>query len=140
MGRIAVHLGRRTDNMGETGKGVATVVVAEDNFLTAHLIVAALEKAGYRAFAGRDGDEVWGLVAEHRPRVLIVNLNLSRPSGMELLRSLNKEHRNLRAIAFLAPAQADLRPQAAAFGAEAFFEPPFDPAALIAEVARLAGE
>lgn len=126
--------------MGETGGSSATVVVAEDNFLTAHLIVATLEKAGYRAIAGRDGDEVWRLVDKHRPRVLVVNLNLSRPSGMELLRTLRKEYAELRAIAFLAPTQSDLRTQAAGLGAEAFFESPFEPAALVAEVARLAGE
>lgn len=125
--------------MGDAGVSAATVVVAEDNFLTSHLIVATLEKAGYRAVAGRDGDEVWRLVDKHRPRLLIVNLNLSRPSGMELLRSIRKEHAQLRAIAFLAPSQADLRALAAGFGAEAFFESPFDPAALVAEVERLTG-
>ena len=59
---------------------------------------------------------------------------------MELLRALRKEHRELRAIAFLAPTQADLRPQAAGLGAEAFFESPFEPSALVAEVGRLSGE
>jgi two-component system chemotaxis response regulator CheY len=126
--------------MGESGGSEATVVVAEDNFLTSHLIVAALEKAGYRAVAGRDGDEVWRLVGKHRPRLLIVNLNLSRPSGMELLRAIRKEHTKLPAIVFLAPSQADLKPQAAGLGAEAFFESPFEPAELVAAVERLTGE
>ncbi|MBI2212555.1 MAG: response regulator [Acidobacteria bacterium] len=126
--------------MGENAGGTTTVIVAEDNFLTAHLIVATLEKAGYRAIAGRDGDEVSRLIGTHRPRVLIVNLNLSRPSGMELLRTLRKAYAELRAIAFLAPTQADLRAQAAGLGAESFFESPFDPSALVAEVERLAGE
>jgi two-component system OmpR family response regulator len=126
--------------MGEAGRSATTVVVAEDNFLTSHLIVASLERAGYRAVAGRDGDAVWQLVEAHNPAVLIVNLNLSRPSGMELLRMLRKKYTELRVIAFLASTQSDLRTQAAVLGAEAFFESPFEPAALVAEVGRLTGE
>jgi DNA-binding response OmpR family regulator len=90
--------------------------------------------------AGRDGDAVWQLVEAHNPAVLIVNLNLSRPSGMELLRMLRKKYTELRVIAFLASTQSDLRTQAAVLGAEAFFESPFEPAALVAEVGRLTGE
>jgi DNA-binding response OmpR family regulator len=126
--------------MGQSDGSATTVVVAEDNFLTAHLIVATLEKAGYRVFAGRDGDAVLRLVGEHRPRVLILNLNLSRPSGMELLRALRKRPDNPRAIVFLSATQADLKPQAESLGAEAFFESPFEPSALVAEVGRLSGE
>lgn len=126
--------------MVETGGRAATVVVAEDNFLTSHLIVATLKKAGYHAEAGRDGDVVSRLVAEHQPRVLVINLNLSRPSGMELLRTLRPHASGMRVVAFLAPGQADMKTHAVALGADVFFEPPFDPDTLIREVARLAGE
>jgi DNA-binding response OmpR family regulator len=126
--------------MAESGGKAATVVVAEDNFLTSRLLVASLEKAGYRAESGRDGDSVARLVEKHNPRVLIINLNLSRPSGMELLRSLRPHARGMRVVAFLAPGQADMKTHAVALGADVFFEPPFDPDALIREVARLVGE
>lgn len=126
--------------MGESGGRVATVVVAEDNFLTSHLIVATLENAGYNAEAGRDGDVVFRLVEKLAPRVLVINLNLSRPSGFELLRSLRPHESGMRVIAFLAPGQADLKPQAVALGADCFFESPFEPDALVREVARLMGK
>ena len=117
----------------------AAVVVAEDNFLTSHLLVATLSKAGYRAEVGRDGDSVTKLVRELRPRVLVINLNLSRPSGMELLRTLRPLDSGMRVVAFLAPGQADLKPQALTLGADVFFEPPFEPATLVREVERLMG-
>jgi DNA-binding response OmpR family regulator len=126
--------------MGNQGGNAAAVVVAEDNFLTSHLIVATLSKAGYHAEVGRDGDTVTRLVRELRPRVLIINLNLSRPSGMELLRTLRPQESGMRVVAFLAPGQADMRPQAVTLGADAFFEPPFEPDELIREVGRLIGE
>lgn len=106
------------------------VVVAEDNFLTAQLIVAALAAVGVRGQAGRFGDQVLALVDEHRPKVVIVNLNFSRPSGLELLRVLRVPDRGARAIALINPGQADMKPQAQAYGATVFFENPFDPAEL----------
>ena len=126
--------------MAGSGGRTATVVVAEDNFLTSRLLVASLEKAGYQAESGRDGDSVARLVEKHHPRVLIINLNLSRPSGIELLRSLRPHARGMRVVAFLAPGQADLKPQAVSLGADVFFEPPFEPDVLVSEVTRLMGE
>lgn len=115
------------------------VVVAEDNFLTAHLIVAALDTVGVASSIGRFGDEVIALVDQHRPPVLIINLNFSRPSGLELLRTLRAPERGLKPIVLINPGQADMRPQATSYGAKAFFENPFDPAVLAASVLDLLG-
>lgn len=113
------------------------VVVAEDNFLTAHLIVAALSTVGVHSAMGRFGDQVLALVEEHRPPVVIVNLNFSRPSGLELLRLLHLAERGLKSIVLINPGQADMRPQAQAYGAGLFFENPFDPASLATTVLDL---
>ena len=115
------------------------VVVAEDNFLTAHLITAALEAVGVVAAIGRFGDQVMSLVDEHRPPVIILNLNFNRPSGLELLRVLRVQERGLSPIVLINPGQADMRPQAQAYGARMFFENPFDPAVLAASVLELLG-
>jgi two-component system, response regulator, stage 0 sporulation protein F len=118
-----------------TGDGATPrVVVAEDNYLTAHLIIAALSAVGVPAATGRFGDQVVSLVDELRPLVIVVNLNFSRPSGLELLRLLRVRERGLRPIVMLNPGQADLRPQAQAYGARVFFESPFDPADLASAV------
>ncbi len=115
------------------------VVVAEDNFLTAHLIVAALEAVGVVSYIGRFGDQVMSLTDDHRPRVLILNLNFSRPSGLELLRILRVSERRIQPIVLINPGQADMKPQAQAYGARIFFENPFDPAELARQVLDLLG-
>lgn len=115
------------------------VVVAEDNFLTAHLIKAALDAVGVPAEIARFGDQVMTLVDENRPAVIIINLNFSRPSGLELLRLLRVDERGLRPIVLINPGQADLRPQALAYGARIFFENPFDPADLASSTLELLG-
>ncbi len=123
------------NNMGTSPR----VVVAEDNFLTSHLIIAALDAVGVPAKGGRFGDQVIALVDELRPTVIVLNLNFSRPSGLELLRMLRVEERGIKPIVLINPGQADLRPQAQGYGAEVFFENPFDPAALAGQVLDFLG-
>ena len=115
------------------------VVVAEDNFLTAKLIVAALEEGGLYAEIGRDGDQVSRLISEHNPKVLLLSLNLLRPSGLELARILRLRQRGLKTIGFLNPGQADMKPQASSYGVELFVENPFDPEALVSHVYEMLG-
>jgi DNA-binding response OmpR family regulator len=125
--------------MAITERSVPRVVVAEDNFLTARLIVAALESVGVAATMGRFGDQVQAIVDEVGPRVLIINLNFSRPSGLELLRILRVPERGIKSIVLINPGQADMRPQAQAYGATVFFENPFDPAELASKTLELLG-
>jgi len=115
------------------------VVVAEDNFLTAHLIVAALQAVGVHAALARFGDQVQSLVERHAPPVVIVNLNFSRPSGLELLRLLRVDERGIQPIVLINPGQADMKPQAQSYGAKVFFENPFDPAELASRTLELLG-
>ena len=119
---------------------VPRVIVAEDNFLTAHLIVAALEAVGVPAAMGRFGDQVLSLVDEYRPQIVVLNLNFSRPSGLELLRVLRADEHGLKVVVLINPGQADMKPQAQAYGAHSFFMNPFDPADLASGVLDLLGE
>jgi len=126
-------------SMVNTDAPVPQVVVAEDNFLTAHLIVAALDAVGVRSAIARFGDQVQTLVNEYQPLVVIVSMNFSRPSGLELLRLLRIPERGLKPIVLFNPGQADMKPQAQAYGAKVFFENPFDPADLAARTLELLG-
>jgi len=114
------------------------VVVGESNFLTSRLLVAALHRAGHKAVAGRTGDEITALVEKHRPSVVVLNLNLARPGGLELLRMLRQEFPRLHVAAATATGQSDLKLAAAALGVALFFELPFCPAELTGSIAQLA--
>jgi len=118
---------------------VPRVVVAEDNFLTAHLIKAALDAVGVPSAIARFGDQVRSLVDQYQPAVIIINLNFSRPSGLELLRILRVQETGMKPIILINPGQADMRPQAQAYGAHLFFENPFDPADLATRTLELLG-
>lgn len=116
------------------------IVVAESNFLTGRLLVASLQAGGRPAVVGRDGDAVLRLLDAHSPELLILNMNLARPNGIELLRTIRQSKKNVRVLAATAPGQAELRAAAGALGVVDFMEFPFAPAELSEHVARLVGD
>lgn len=115
----------------------ATIVVGESNFVTSRLLVASLQAAGYVAVAGRTGEDVVALIDKHGSDVLILNLNLMQPSGIELLRTLQNRPVKLKILAATNSGQADMRPVATSLGVVDFFEMPFAPSALTAQLHRI---
>jgi DNA-binding response OmpR family regulator len=113
------------------------IVVAESNFLTGRLLVASLQAGGRPAVVGRDGDSVLRLLETHAPELLILNMNLARPNGIELLRTIRQRKQNVRILAATAPGQAEVRAAAGALGVSDFMEFPFAPAELNDQVGRL---
>ena len=114
------------------------MVVGESNFLTSRLLLAALHRAGHRAVVGRTGDEITALVEKHGASLVVLNLNLARPGGLELLRTLRQEFPRLHVAAATATGQSDLKLAAAALGVTLFFELPFCPVELTGSIAQLA--
>lgn len=120
------------------------VLVIEDDFLKARLLVASLQThlGSRHIFVARDGDQAFSIIREHHPDVILLNMNLSRPSGVEFLRLL-KTSRNghpYNIVAMTHRGQGDLRNAASTFGATHFVESPYSPADLSASIARAAKE
>lgn len=114
------------------------VVVGESSFLTSRLLVAALRRAGQPAVAGRNGEEITALIRKYGPSVVLLNLNLSRPGGLQLLRMIQQEFPQIRVAAATGAGQSDLKLAAAALGVSMFYELPFCPAQLASSIAQLA--
>lgn len=115
------------------------IVVAESNFLTGRLILSALQSAGHSAVVARSGDEVLRLIDQHQPEVLVLNMNLARPSGLELLRTLQQRQVKVKILAATAVGQAELKASAGTLGVSGFFEFPFSPTELSERVGQLIG-
>jgi len=113
------------------------VVVAESNFLTARLFAATLQGSGRPVVIGRFGDEVIRLIERHQARVVVLSMNLARPSGLELLRMMQQRGLNIRVLAAIGLGQSELKAAAGALGVGSFFELPFSPESLVARVAEL---
>lgn len=113
------------------------IVVAESNFLTGRLIVSSLQAGGHPAVVGRDGDDVLKLLEMYQPDLLVLDMNLGRPNGLELLRTLHQRQVNLKILAATAPGQAELRAAAGSLGVKDFFDFPFSPEELNQRVALM---
>ena len=110
--------------------GIARVIVAETDFLRSRLLAESVDAAGGCSAVAHDGDEALRLMEDAAPDVLVLDLGLSRPSSIELLRAIRRTHGNLHVVGVTRGGHADLRAAAKHLGVRTFIRAPFDPAAL----------
>ena len=88
---------------GDTMNGVAakTVLVVEDNELNMKLFHDLLEAQGYAILQTKDGMEALRLAREHRPDLILMDIQLPEVSGLEVTKWI-KEDANIRDIPVIA--------------------------------------
>jgi len=77
------------------------VLIVEDNDLNMKLFNDLLEAHGYDTLQTRDGIEALRLAREHRPDLILMDIQLPEISGLEVTKWL-KEDDNLRSIPVIA--------------------------------------
>jgi two-component system cell cycle response regulator DivK len=77
------------------------VLIVEDNELNMKLFNDLLEARGYRVLQTRSGHEVLALAREHRPDLILMDIQLPEISGLDVTRWL-KDDADLRAIPVIA--------------------------------------
>jgi two-component system, cell cycle response regulator DivK len=88
---------------GQTANSAAskTVLIVEDNELNMKLFRDLLEAHGYKTLQTRNGIEALSLAREHRPDLILMDIQLPEVSGLDVTKWL-KEDENLRAIPVIA--------------------------------------
>ncbi len=82
--------------------GVAkTVLIVEDNELNMKLFHDLLEAHGYNILQTKDGMEALRLAREHRPDLILMDIQLPEVSGLEVTKWI-KEDDNLKSIPVVA--------------------------------------
>jgi DNA-binding response OmpR family regulator len=66
-------------------------VVVEDDLTMRQLVANYLEENGIRAISASRGDEVPGILARHRPDLVVLDLRLGQQDGLDLLREIRAE-------------------------------------------------
>jgi len=72
---------------------VGTVVIVEDNAMNMKLLEQALGIAGYTTVKSSDGDGLVDLTADARAAVILMDIQLPKYSGIELLKQLRADDR-----------------------------------------------
>jgi two-component system cell cycle response regulator DivK len=70
-----------------------TVVIVEDNAMNMKLLEQALTIAGYRAVKSSDGDGLVELTAEAQAHLILMDIQLPKQSGVDLLKQLKADIR-----------------------------------------------
>jgi DNA-binding response OmpR family regulator len=115
------------------------IVIAEDDNVTARLITESLKKAGYTVVRVANGQFAIDELKKHQPRVLVLDINMPRRDGLEVLRILKRspERQNVRVLILSGHAQPDVEQRARRDGADDYLVKPFAPSELIDRVRRL---
>ena len=81
-----------------------TILIVEDNELNMKLFNDLLEAHGYSTLQTRDGRDVVDLAREHKPDLIIMDIQLPEISGLEVTRILkdDDELKNIPVIAVTA--------------------------------------
>jgi len=77
------------------------VLIVEDNELNMKLFHDLLEAHGYRTLQTRDGMEALRLARQHRPDLILMDIQLPEVSGLEVTKWI-KEDDDLRSIPVIA--------------------------------------
>ena len=114
------------------------VLVVEDDYWTRFLLHELLEAHGYFALQAADAAQALRLVHTHHPDLILIDVRLPGPSGVELLRRIRRDDklRHIPVVAVTAMAMKKDEQMLRAGGCADYLSKPFSSAALIATVRR----
>src|SRR5437667_12706957 len=100
--------------------GQLSIVVAEDDDEIGQLIALVLEAEGHEVFRAANGVQALELVDRYHPRLLLLDLNMPRLDGFDVLRALGA--RPDRPVVVAMSAFHHFLPEAITLGAAAIIE------------------
>jgi two-component system cell cycle response regulator DivK len=119
-----------------------TVLIVEDNELNMKLFHDLLDAHGYATLQTRHGLEALRLAREHRPHLIIMDIQLPEVSGLEVTKWL-KDDEALRAIPVVAVTAFAMKgdeERIRSGGCEAYLAKPISIGSFIDTVRRFIGE
>jgi len=105
-----------------------TVLIVEDNELNLKLLKDVLEYHGYTIVTTELGEPALELARQHRPDLILMDIQLPDISGMEVARRLKEDNqtRTIPIIAVTAFAMSGDEAQILASGCDAYVSKPFN--------------
>jgi two-component system, cell cycle response regulator DivK len=116
-----------------------TVLIVEDNDLNMKLFHDLLEAHGYATIQTKDGMEAMKLAREHRPDLILMDIQLPEISGLEVTKWLKEdpELRRIPVVAVTAFAMKGDEEKIRQGGCEAYIAKPISVVKFLETVAKL---
>jgi len=131
----------------KTGRGPApapskTVLIVEDNELNMKLFRDLLDAHGYRTLETRNGVDALRLAREHRPGLILMDIQLPEVSGLEVTRWMkdDEELRDIPIVAVTAFAMKGDEERIRNGGCQAYISKPISINSFIDTVRRFVGD
>jgi two-component system cell cycle response regulator DivK len=117
-----------------------TVLVVEDNDLNMKLFHDVLEVGGYNVLQAMDGMEGWRMAREHRPDLILMDIQLPEVSGLEVTKWLKDDEtlKSIPVIAITAFAMAGDEDKILKGGCDAYIVKPISISSFLQTVERFA--
>lgn len=118
-----------------------TVLIVEDNELNMKLFHDLLEAHGYRTLQSNHGREALEMVREHRPDLVIMDIQLPEVSGLEVTKQIKADPqlKRIPVVAVTAFAMKGDEERIRAGGCEAYLSKPISVAKFLETVRHFAG-
>jgi len=115
------------------------ILMIEDDDVVAQLVSAVLQKDGVEVLIAPNGYTGLDLFEQHRPRIMVLDLAISGPNSIEVLRTVHGSilQNKLSVVCIVMSGEAELEFQARKLGAVEFLYEPFEPADLRSVVRRM---
>ena len=122
--------------------GKKSVLIVEDNELNMKLFHDLLDAHGYQTIETRNGLDAMRLAREHRPSLILMDIQLPEVSGLEVTKWLKEDDslRDIPVIAVTAFAMKGDEERIRRGGCEAYISKPISIATFIETVRRFIGE
>jgi two-component system alkaline phosphatase synthesis response regulator PhoP len=121
-----------------------TVLIVDDEHHIRLLIEQTLEELedeGVELLTAADGEEALGVIENHRPELIFLDVMMPKRNGYEVCRTVKQDWgmTDTHVILLTAKGQLDDRTEGLAAGADLFMTKPFDPDELLARARELLG-
>ena len=103
------------------------VLIVDDDATSRRLMEVRLVALGCEVAMARDGHEALGAIQQDVPALMLLDLQMPRMGGMELLRALRREGLDVPVIVITAHGSIETAVEAMREGAYDFLPKPFDP-------------
>jgi two-component system, cell cycle response regulator DivK len=118
-----------------------TVLIVEDSELNMRLFNDLLEAFGYKTVKSRDGRQAIPLAREHKPDLIIMDIQLPEISGLELTDRLKKDEalKHIPVVAVTAFAMRGDEQKIMAAGCDAYLSKPISVTTFLETIRKFIG-
>ncbi len=114
-----------------------TVLIAEDERSIRSLLRTCLETESFSVYEAADGQQALEMAARHSPDVMLLDLSMPPPQGMEVLRRLRQMARPPAVVILTAHGTIPIAVEAMRLGALEFLQKPVNPDMLLTTVRKI---